>query len=80
MNDSFRFTDEEWRSHLAFVEQRMKELRQQEVDSRSLCGQLDGGCGALAAQRRARRRQLLGSVGGAGTAGAPGRQSVLAGR
>ena len=59
MNDSFRFTDEEWRSHLAFVEQRMEELRRQEVDSQSLCGQLDGGWARWPAQRRAQHRQLL---------------------
>ena len=59
MVGSFVFSDEEYRSHVDAVEERLDQLRQQGVDSRTLCGQLDGGWVRWSAERRAQHRQLL---------------------
>jgi hypothetical protein len=51
--------DEEWRSQVTFVQQRLDELRQKDVDSRTLCGQLDRGWMRWSAERLAQHRQLV---------------------
>lgn len=59
MNGPSRLSDEEWERHVAFVVQRLDELRRNNVDSRTVCGHLDRGWVRWSAERRVQHRHLL---------------------
>jgi len=53
------YTDEEWKQHAEFVDQKLDELRGNNVDSRTLCGTLDRGWVRWSAERRAKQRAVV---------------------
>lgn len=65
------YPDEEWQKHTEFVEKTLQQLRDDNVDSRTLCGALDRGWVRWSAERRAQQRHLVRDLWEAGSAGIP---------
>jgi TPR repeat protein len=65
------YNDEQWRQHTAFLDKTLQQLRDDNVDSRTLCGRLDRGWVRWSAERRAQQRHLVRDLWEAGSAGIP---------
>lgn len=71
MGESFSSSEEEWQKHLEFMKGTLEQRRRDNVDSRTLCGQLDRGWVRWSAERRTQQRQLVRDLWEVGSAGVP---------
>lgn len=71
MDGSSKLSDEDWQKHLEFMNNRLEELRRDNVDSRTVCGRLERGWVRWSADRRAQQRQLVRDLWEAESAGIP---------
>jgi TPR repeat protein len=75
------YSDEQWQKRAEFLEKTLQQLRDDNVDSRTLCGRLDRGWVRWSAERRAQQRHVVRELWEAGSAGIPraARATFLAG-
>ncbi|MDQ1305714.1 MAG: hypothetical protein QG671_1546, partial [Actinomycetota bacterium] len=71
MDGSSKLSNEEWQKHLEFMNNRLEELRRDNVDSRTVCGRLERGWVRWSVDRRAQQRHLVRDIWEAESAGIP---------
>ena len=59
MGTTSGYNDDEWQKHTAFLDKTLQQLRDENVDSRTLCGRLDRGWVRRSAERRAQQRHVV---------------------